>query len=327
MEVALKFSSGAEGVLAGELQALKELAHNKHPHIVKFHGLLRHAWSGSEDLVSLGLVFEWCEFTLTSRCVNQFADLIELVAQVADALAFMHDKKYIHRDVKPMNVLVFKDERADWSTAIAKLADMGLTKKILNESEQQHTENQGTALFRAPEVERGSQYKEETDVFALGKSMEQLRLSNISSLFKTQSSQSSQSSRLTLWSNLEREATKKDYNERPKAAALRDQLRQLSQPAELQSEGGETRLGLVTGAAALAKAAEKEAGGAGASVVEEIVFVKESARLSDGDPKTKKWDKKYHYTNLCYAANVRTCVEAVERFGHKPCGKCAKKLW
>ena len=277
-DVALKFSTGTSGVvLAGELQALNELALcSGHPHIVQFHGLLRHTWSWSEDQVSYGLVFDWCDYTLNSREVNQKADLTELVAQVADALVFMHSKKYRHRDVKPMNVLVCEAADASW---IAKLADMGLAKKISNDDleSQQHTENQGTSYFRAPEVRGPSpQYYEKTDVYALGKSMEFLRRAGISSLFKKQSM------KLKIWKEVESESTRTEHTKRPKAKALRDRLRELPQPADLDVGGDK---GIVF-------------------VNTKIVFVNtipssppigtSPSRLRDGDDENKKGNMCYH---------------------------------
>ena len=115
LDVAIKFSrrsiGGRGSVLTGELEALRKLT--RHDHIVRFLGIHPHTWTtgaGAGD-ADHGLVFEWCDFHLKSRCVVQNANLVELVAQVADALDFLHrqqPKPYIHRDVKPLNILVHK---------------------------------------------------------------------------------------------------------------------------------------------------------------------------------------------------------------------------
>ena len=54
---------------------------------------------------------------------------------------------------------------------------------------------------------------------------------------------------------------------------------------------------------------------------EEIVFVKESARLRDDDSK-KLVGMCYHKNEGCYDANVKTCIEVAQRFKHKPCKHC-----
>ena len=108
LDVAIKFPIGGRGsVLTGELKALSELT--GHPNIVRFLGVLPHTWTTRTGDADHGLVFEWCDFHLKTRRVVQNANLVELVAQVADALDFLHGqqpKPYIHRDVKPLNILV-----------------------------------------------------------------------------------------------------------------------------------------------------------------------------------------------------------------------------
>ena len=118
LDVAIKFprrSIGDRGsVMTGELEALRELT--GHAHIVRFLGIHPHMWTtrtGADD-ADYGLVFEWCDFHLKSRCVVQNANLVELVAQVADALDFLHrqqPKPYIHRDVSPSTSSCINDRK------------------------------------------------------------------------------------------------------------------------------------------------------------------------------------------------------------------------
>ena len=49
----------------------------------------------------------------------------DVIASLADALAYMHAKKIVHRDLKPENILLSsKDDR----TAVVKLADLGFAR-------------------------------------------------------------------------------------------------------------------------------------------------------------------------------------------------------
>ena len=225
--VAIKFprrSIGDRGsVMTGELEALRELT--GHAHIVRFLGIHPHMWTtrtGADD-ADYGLVFEWCDFHLKSRCVVQNANLVELVAQVADALDFLHrrqPKPYIHRDVKPLNILVHKRPETAWSDAQAKLADFGLAKQI--EEGEQHASGVGTGAYRAPEV-RDGRYYPETDVYALGKTMEELKRESIAPLFKTQSEER------TGWVKVQNAclAVGRPHSERLSAANVRTSLREL----------------------------------------------------------------------------------------------------
>ena len=68
-----------------------------------------------------------------------------------------------------------------------------------------------------------------------GKSMQFLSDSGISSLFKNQSE------KLKIWKEVERLSTRIEHTERPTAKALRDRLRELPQPADLDVGGDEGR--------------------------------------------------------------------------------------
>ncbi|MGE0709352.1 MAG: protein kinase [Planctomycetota bacterium] len=70
---------------------------------------------------------------------------LEHVASVVDALAYAHDRGFVHRDVKPENVLVTKDGRA-------LLSDFGVTRVLGGLEDLTRTgELLGTPAYMAPE--------------------------------------------------------------------------------------------------------------------------------------------------------------------------------
>ena len=105
----------------------------------------------------------------------------ELLLRVCDAVAFAHSRKIIHRDLKPANILV-KDD------GTPKVIDFGIAKAIGDESAEAlsaeplsarqpvdatHTAGPiGTDGFMSPEQAAGGPIDARTDVFALGRVLE-----------------------------------------------------------------------------------------------------------------------------------------------------------
>src|SRR5439155_5291649 len=89
---------------------------------------------------------------------------LELVRDVARALAHAHEKGVLHRDVSPANVLVVGDARPV-------LMDFGLAKDLLAAQALTRTGDVlGTLRCMAPELLSGgaSRADERVDVFGLG---------------------------------------------------------------------------------------------------------------------------------------------------------------
>ena len=99
------------------------------------------------------------------------AEILEIVAQVADALAEAHGRGVVHRDVKPSNVMVTEDRRV-------KVLDFGLAKYVPLAGEAAGTWSRapealqsglvGTVAYMSPEQARGRETDARSDVFSLG---------------------------------------------------------------------------------------------------------------------------------------------------------------
>ncbi len=106
---------------------------------------------------------------------------LEIVAQMAEALAAAHSVGVLHKDVKPSNILI--QELGD-DTVQARLTDFGISritdKSLFSKvgitalgisgvlSTDDASSNSGTRLYQAPEVLEGKPFTTRGDIFALG---------------------------------------------------------------------------------------------------------------------------------------------------------------
>lgn len=139
-----------------EVEALRKL---KHPNIVELLEAGRDPHTGDHYLV-----LEWVEsdlMTLLSPGPIPFDDFVARYAlPLSSALALAHERRVVHRDVKPANVLVGED-------GTAKLADFGISKIKSSLTVSPHTAAEFLSRpYAPPEQESTSSYTR--DVFGFG---------------------------------------------------------------------------------------------------------------------------------------------------------------
>ena len=83
---------------------------------------------------------------------------------ILKALQFLHLNEFIHRDVKPGNILLSQQ-------GVAKLSDFGIAKMVGEEGDRMATTFVGTMQYMSPERLRGESYSYSSDIFALGLSL------------------------------------------------------------------------------------------------------------------------------------------------------------
>jgi len=149
---------------------------------VRVHSSLRHpcivnllAVHGLAD--SLALVLELCsggdllQIISRQRALQVQDGLCEqgacnVMRQLLSALAHLHERHVVHRDVKYENVLQLEDAKVQPEDATFKLADFGLAARL--QSSQKLVERVGSPSTCAPEVIAGRPYGAPADLWSAG---------------------------------------------------------------------------------------------------------------------------------------------------------------
>ncbi|XP_054165274.1 cyclin-dependent kinase 5 homolog, partial [Oppia nitens] len=96
------------------------------------------------------LVFEFCDFDLRAilyelRQRLSFAEIKNILRQILEGIAYIHDRQVIHRDIKPENILVD-------ITGRVRIADFGFAKALQTISWNGFSSKVVTLAYRAPEL-------------------------------------------------------------------------------------------------------------------------------------------------------------------------------
>jgi len=161
-DVALKFIADDMRLvkrMALEARALLELSH---PAIV---GYVAHGMSGDTGLY---LAMEYIEGqTLSARLKEQpltIEQSLTLAARVADGLGHAHGQGMVHRDIKPLNLYLPRND-----SARVKILDFGIVRLSRFQRITATGVGMGTPEYMAPEQARGEkEVGAPADIFALG---------------------------------------------------------------------------------------------------------------------------------------------------------------
>jgi len=90
----------------------------------------------------------------------QFGEALSIIYQIAQGLEKAHEKKIVHCDIKPSNIIISKEGNV-------KILDFGLA-KLIGKNITQTISTKGTIAYMAPEVIRGMLVDHRADMWSLG---------------------------------------------------------------------------------------------------------------------------------------------------------------
>ena len=95
-------------------------------------------------------------------------EVLKIVLRVGEALAVGEERKIVHRDIKPDNIMLTKDN-------VVKLADLGIAKSTADSNDMDVTSPEiliGTPAYVSPEQAKDAQHVDSrADIYSLGVSM------------------------------------------------------------------------------------------------------------------------------------------------------------
>jgi len=146
-----------------EARAAAKLAH---PNAVTIYDFV-------EEMGQYFLVMEYINGPTLKQLIGQRRQLharetLEIAAQVCSVLQVAHAQGFIHRDIKPQNIMLVANSAAAGGGILIKLTDFG----IVRVAEEAGLTNSGivlgTADYLSPEQARGEKLTASSDLYSLG---------------------------------------------------------------------------------------------------------------------------------------------------------------
>ncbi|XP_042490061.1 mitogen-activated protein kinase kinase kinase 20-like [Macadamia integrifolia] len=169
----------AEVSRSGTLQKEREILTRFEgcPHIVRCYGDEITTENGE---LTYNVLLEYASGgTLASRIKNSSGGLPEVdvrryTRSILQGLNYIHDRGYVHCDIKPQNiVLVLCSSSSSSDEYVAKIADFGSAKNTMIEQRKRKKERRclglrGTPLYMSPESVSRKEQEAPSDIWALG---------------------------------------------------------------------------------------------------------------------------------------------------------------
>ncbi len=104
---------------------------------------------------------ETLEKKIAKRSITEINEILEIIIQICNGLAYAHEKEIVHRDIKPANIILTDSN-------IAKILDFGLAKLKGQTKLTKEGSTLGTIAYMSPEQAKGDPVDNRTDIWSLG---------------------------------------------------------------------------------------------------------------------------------------------------------------
>ncbi|MEQ1880288.1 MAG: serine/threonine-protein kinase [Burkholderiales bacterium] len=140
------------------MQEAKAAGKLSHPGIVTIYDVGR---EDTEVFMAMELLDGVDLMTRSEQSLLSVPETVRIVEQIADALAFAHDRGVIHRDIKPPNIMIVDGGRV-------KIMDFGIARMRQSDVKTQTGMMLGTPRYMSPEQVVGRPSDHRSDIFSLG---------------------------------------------------------------------------------------------------------------------------------------------------------------
>ena len=135
------------------------LAKCNHPHVIKVHNVCQEGqlWCMVMDHVAGGTIRQYVNY---KNGISE-QEALNYIQQIGSALTYIHEQGFIHRDVKPGNIMLRKRDMQ------AILIDFGLAREFVQDKIQTHTNSRTESFAPLEQYELTAKRGAYTDVYAL----------------------------------------------------------------------------------------------------------------------------------------------------------------
>lgn len=152
-----------------EIRFLIEARSNFNPYVVRYISSFT-----VENPPQFAIITEYCSGGDLRSIIQKYKKqevlipeetIIKCISQIAVGMAFLHERKILHRDIKPGNILIDPEGNL-------KLSDLGVSRQLAGKTHT--TTGPGTPCYTSPEALESGRHSYSSDVWAFGCTLHEL---------------------------------------------------------------------------------------------------------------------------------------------------------